>query len=841
MKKLLVFIIIILLIMIVAFPTLFAEEATIADIQTSNIDAEILSNMDNYMKLNSPKSIDKTDKYLVVANNTRIFVQPQAGKKDFYYKDLITSSDELITKIVITDDNWVVALVKYDNDRHSRLILLNANDGKFYAINQDGIYSIAKYNNKFTAIYNSELVSYNIVNNNIQELETYQSGLGTIDMSTLKIFDNTPYYFARNTKILQKCKIDSNNHCTTTDSTIPITGIEIKDYYIYNDRAYYIDTTNKLYANDKEIAVDNTKFNQLLIENGNIIATAETSDTVDNGKVYTFDTNGTELNLITSKGSDKLRFDSPQGVFSDGEYLYIADTNNSRIIKRKSVETTEREEIKTTHKPIKVVVVAGQIYYISNDKILYKSKNDKNSPDEEKLTDVVSISPYDNNLLILSNNVVYTLDGNSTKTFIQNIAINNANEITTAVSTNYAYLINKSTGDIAKYNLEKPENAVFTSKIPQIGRNYNIDFRGNLFVENNGIITKYSQTMTSNVYSFTKVGEYKINKYDTSSNISTAVDSINANYYFTNIDEHLLYKIDGKSIALDGTINNEITPPSYFEIIKTGKVKVDTLAYRTPNNPESTRMIKSGEIFLILSQTTEEFDDKKYYYVISEYAMQYEYIATDELDIMNTIDMHEQVMSSIVGNMQVYKYPYKNAETKFDGKEYILDSKTQVTCIEKIADGDIWNWYKIRFESNGKTIVGYVNADYLSKVVPTTPPKTIKFMRAKAPKVGTTIKVYKEADLNSEVLFDDIKDGDDIQIVGEFDAKSTFTKVYYNNTIGYILSENLQATGLTPNQIIAITITSVAIVAFTIIALLLIHKNKYSKKKIEETQVDILG
>ena len=51
--------------------------------------------------------------------------------------------------------------------------------------------------------------------------------------------------------------------------------------------------------------------------------------------------------------------------------------------------------------------------------------------------------------------------------------------------------------------------------------------------------------MTSNVYSFTKVGEYKINKYDTSSNISTAVDSINANYYFTNIDEHLLYKIDG--------------------------------------------------------------------------------------------------------------------------------------------------------------------------------------------------------------------------------------------------------------------------------------------------------
>ena len=90
-------------------------------------------------------------------------------------------------------------------------------------------------------------------------------------------------------------------------------------------------------------------------------------------------------------------------------------------------------------------------------------------------------------------------------------------------------------------------------------------------------------------------------------------------------------------------------------------------------------------------------------------------------------------------------------------------------------------------------------------------------------------------------MFDDVKDGIDIQIVGEFDAKSTFTKVYYNEQIGYILTENLQPNGLTPNQIIAITITSVAIVAFAIIALLFVHKNKNSKKKIEDIEPDILG
>ena len=47
--------------------------------------------------------------------------------------------------------------------------------------------------------------------------------------------------------------------------------------------------------------------------------------------------------------------------------------------------------------------------------------------------------------------------------------------------------------------------------------------------------------------------------------------------------------------------------------------------------------------------------------------------------------------------------------------------------------------------------------------------------------------------------------------------------------------------GLTPNQIIAITVTSVAIVAFIIIAILFMHKNKTAKRKIENIEPDILS
>ena len=199
-------------------------------------------------------------------------------------------------------------------------------------------------------------------------------------------------------------------------------------------------------------------------------------------------------------------------------------------------------------------------------------------------------------------------------------------------------------------------------------------------------------------------------------------------------------------------------------------------------------------------------------------------------------------MSALVGNVVVYKYPFKFAEKLLiNNKEFVLSPNTEVTCLSKITKSDVWNWYEISFNIAGKTHTGYVYADYLAKVVPTSPAQNIIFMKTKAPKIGANIIIYEKADLNSQILFDDIKDGIDIQIVGEFNPNSTFTKVYYNDKIGYILNENLQSNGLTPNQIIAITVTSVAIVAFIIIAILFMHKNKTAKRKIENIEPDILS
>jgi len=791
--------------------------------------------MDNYMKLNSPVAIDKTADYLAVANNREIFIQPQNNKKNAYYKTI----DKDIEKLIVLGDK-IIALTTSENI--TNLVVIDAVDKTekpYTSAEYQNIISITKKNNQLAILKKSdEFLLFDITddNNLVQSGTTTILALGAIIGQNFKIINNFGYLMT-NTGTIKQYNFNTN---TLADfATLPNS---IKDFYVSNDTIYYIDTNHKLFIGDKTIEIEDTKFNQLASNGDKIYATANDNGATDNGKVYVFDKNGNKLDKITSKGDDIFRFDTPQGVFSDGTYLFIADTNNKRIIKR-NVENDIRTPIQVAKYPTKVVTIKEQIYYIDKESNLYYGAGSNPVIDEK----VQSIAAYNDKLLILTeNNIVLSYNGNKATELISNIQIS-ANEMTSAVNTNFVYLINKNTGDIAKYNLEKPDEPVFKDRV-NIGNNYNIDFRGNLYVENNGKISKYKQDSQSNSTKFTLEGEYNI-QYKSStlannSNIVTAVDSINAEYYFANVSDHLLFKINGSDIGLVGTKNINYNAPTNFDLLDAGKIKdteKEILAYIAPNNPESARIVQKDEIFLILASSTTS-DGKTFYYVMSKHLAQKEYIEQDAIEHFSSVNMQNQKMTAIVDNVSVYTYPHKFADKfMYNNKEFKLSKTTEVECVEQIAQDGIYDWYKITFTLGGKKETGYVFANYISKVVPITPPKNIIFMKTKAPKIGTNIKIYQDADANSKVLFDDVKDGIDIQIVGEFDAKSTFTKVYYNEQIGYILTENLQPNGLTPNQIIAITITSVAIVAFAIIALLFVHKNKNSKKKIEDIEPDILG
>ena len=104
MKKSLIFVIIILLISLVAFPVIFAEGGTSYLIDTKNVDTEVLSNMDNYMKLNSPVAIDKTDDYLAVATTEKSSYNLKITKQGRRSMEIINQTNRTLLLDVINPD-----------------------------------------------------------------------------------------------------------------------------------------------------------------------------------------------------------------------------------------------------------------------------------------------------------------------------------------------------------------------------------------------------------------------------------------------------------------------------------------------------------------------------------------------------------------------------------------------------------------------------------------------------------------------------------------------------------------------------------------------------------------
>lgn len=826
----------------------FAEEGGLPYPKSDELETIVLSDMETYMKLSDPVALDKTQNFLAVANDTTLFVQPKSNPNNSCYVSLLNSEaqDELITKVSIIEINAseckVVALVKNTKTTQSRLIIVDLSDIKNPKLidndNYSSIFNITKKDGKLAIVNSGNLILCDISSNEIMEIQSYTMSVGTAKPETFKFIDNIGYILNADTFDLHKCELNGNL-CNITTDTLQL-GKNINDYYVDDESIYYIDPNFNLVINGEQVVLQDTIFKQLTIFDGNIVTTATTDDkdTTDNGKVYIFDKSGKEISQIASKGNDLYRFDSPQSVFIDGKFIYIADTNNDRIIKRNINNNDDRNAIAVNEKPTKVVAVNEKIYYISSGN-LYCSTNNKTAI----ATNTKSIAAYGDRLLVLSDNKVFAYDENQKLTeFIKNISIT-ADELTSAYQTNFLYLINKQTGQIVKYNLETLTASAPQETIPQCD-NYNIDFRGNLFVEKDGIITKFAQENSK----FTQISQFSIKGVATNSKISVAIDSINGVYYFVHTNDHLLFEIVDKNnkLGVFGT-KNILPPPTEFEIVKAGKTIKDCNAYIAPDNPESAKDVKAGETFLILAKASGQYSESYYYAISSKLAIPV-YINKDNITQFEPqTQLAGQKMSPVVSGVQVYKYPYKTAELVKDNDEPIVLSKTDiVTCLHKVAGADsqtneeIWNWYKITFQAKGNTYTGYVGCNYIAKITQPAHQTDIIFMKTKSPKIGTNIKIYAEASTDSKVLFDNVKDGIDIQIIGTFDPNGTFTQVFYNNTLGYILNENLQANGLTPNQIIAITITSVAVVAFIVLGLLFMHKNKHSKNKSEKPSKDII-
>ena len=407
MKKSLIFIIFILLITILIFPIVFAEEVT--SYENSNIlEPKVLSNMDSYMKLANPLAIDKTEKYLAVANEKTIFVQSQADKSKYKYIDIVKNDSGTITKIIIVEDSIIALIIKGEV---THIVIANAESGEtqsYQDVDYQNIYTIINKDNKFTLLNENKLISYDIDSNNtLTKASEMTLTIGVVnEKKSFKIINDNYYILSKNANntIIKQYNFATNSF----EDKQTILNTEISDYYYSSNDLYFV-SQNKLYKNNTnnelKVSEENVLFNNLVFDSNlnKLYVTAQ------DDKVYLFDSNGSvdTKNTLTSKGNELQRFDSPQSVFSDGTYLYIADTNNKRIIKR-SVDNDIRTPYQLSTMPTKVVAVANKIYYLDKDKNLYDT-----SSDTIIKSNVLSIAVYNNKLLVLSDNKVLTYDGKS--------------------------------------------------------------------------------------------------------------------------------------------------------------------------------------------------------------------------------------------------------------------------------------------------------------------------------------------------------------------------------------------------------------------------------------------
>lgn len=809
MKRLLAAIIIILSLVLFTVPLAFAE----GESQSTAIEPNILSDLEYYMDLQNPKATCKTETYLAVANDTEIFVKP-TNENGKYIKNQIPTGNK-ISNICIIDNTLFVL---YGADGISNIMAINITD--YSPISTEGLNfnspaTITTNGKNLFAVTTTEINSYTITDGKIAKQSTFNLSIGNFSREKIKFINGKGYLYATTFIYPLNFNAETNTYSHSATDKIDLKTDKATDF-VYADETLIYCSGSSLIIGENSYSFNDILLNSLAFDQKtqNIIATAS------NNRVYLINLQGEVTNYYANKGAEISRLNTPSDICIYGKEIYIADTENSRIISQ-NIETFAKVEYKTTYKPEKVAKTATGLYYLANN-IVY----DKNSKPIIQDNTAVDIEAYKNNLLILTTSALLIVNGNE----ISTLSVGSFDTIKTPANTNNTYLINSASGQIVKYNLETNE-PVFNTQLLQneIGNNYNIDFRGNLFVQKSNIITKYSQSSNS----FSKEKAFEIKEFD--GEIATTIDCINGGYYIANKTKNLLSAIPAKKLEITCTSNLNFNHPQDFNIIKAGVVATDTVALATPDNLESSRIVNAGETFLILAQI------ENYYYVANNNNEVCEYIQCDKFnDLCDNVEMNNTDMSAIVDKVNVYKLPYKYAAKLTDeqGNEVTLSPTQKVYAVEKVAKDNIWNWYKIK--SVDGTIEGYVKADYIAEITPTTPPQNIIFMKTKAKKIGENICIYEKADENSAVLYNNVKDGIDIQIIGEFNENATFTKVYYEDKVGFILTINLQKNGLTPNQIIAISISCVAAVAFTLIIFLFIHKNKRTRKNVSKMTPDIL-
>lgn len=270
----------------------------------------------------------------------------------------------------------------------------------------------------------------------------------------------------------------------------------------------------------------------------------------------------------------------------------------------------------------------------------------------------------------------------------------------------------------------------------------------------------------------------------------------------------------------DGVVYQD---PTSFDLLKVGKVTVDTGAYFSPKNLKTEYSLKAGDYVLALAK------QDGFYYVRNREG-KVAYVRESELTLLeaseNTaVGKYAQAMHD---GTDIYLYPYVSDDVV--ATVTIDDLLIVVNNVAEDGGVQVWGWYKVCLVgADGTLTYGYLQQDYVSKYTNFNLPSFSTDATVSAGSLGGIINVYLLPDENSEVL-GTLTDGDKITLAQEkLDTSSEWTKIVYNDMVGYVKTSSLITEGITPLQITLIVVFAVVIVATVIVVVLVVKKRNAQK------------
>ena len=786
----LLLIIIFVLIFATALTILLSSNTDTTFAQVNQINFDILFPAHHYIQLSDPTFIAKSNNYLAIYDETAkviLTIDTQNNQKIIdvsnYYplKNLFILNNVVLIEYTV---NNTTTYAKYNIETSTAFETVTLNSPQnIESLSSDGTYLYAKSKYGFISVYDSSFTIHN--------------GLDNIEIDVL--LGNKIIFAGCNEKVasisgtdLSITVLSTQVTATNTIESIVPSSIGYNGNYVF---VYYANDTYDIHKISVYSASNQTKLFDYNIVLDSFIVFGNDIYVIYQDKIYIYnvnsDTTALTLNSYYAKvGNDVEHLNAPKASVINGDYLYVADTNNNRVLIYDITNDAYVTQI-TCSKPEDIVYVSNKKWFVlSNNKIIEYEKTSQKAEHSLGAGFTIKSITWMGKLYVLAS------DGTSTSVYVlyagefyKLFTVNNATDITSTADGSFIYVLCGTAGNqyVACYDEKGTKSLVELNLNDVSAKQVKVDTVGNLYVltENYHIISYVRRAV-----SYDKKEEL---------NFTNDIYTININSFSLAPNNKVIFSNNDSFIGIaDMEHVDQFTPTPAPDIsnasVSIYKTNSTTLFFTEPNSLEDAIIVEEN-ILIPVFDNASQVNNLLYGY----YDGKYGYFNVSFLTKLDETDATDQYLVTIAFNVRIYKFPIETSQSIQVGQNYV------VQYLNNVSDFDNARWFKIKTNDQ----VFYILRESVTESDREEPTETPRTGKAQAKRIGGQINLYATPSDSSDVIMK-ISDGQNLEI---YDEISGYYYVNYNGQAGYTRVEDVNLTGLTSAQKIGIILAVLSILA----------------------------